>query len=244
MKKSKKIIYGLILVLFVGIIYNGFELKKQFDKIDKTDEYWEYPVQKALDFSHIRIEGGNRTYTNISPGTENKLFYKSEIETQFKYSVVNDTLIIEFEKDLFTPKVNQRQFRRYKIQITYNGLKSVSTNDSYLDFDLETMEGLEIKTKGFTTLKIESNEARLDTLKMKMSENAFAIFRDTENPIEINFLKAKLTNSSFVDFTSIKAETFLPEISGKSEMGIGSGIRLPRHNVIKPVTVIDTIQSR
>lgn len=244
MKKSKKIIYGLILVLFVGIAYNGTVLKKQFDEIDKTDEYWEYPVQKALDFSHIRIEGGNRTYSNISPGTENKLFYRSEIETQFKYSVVNDTLIIKFEKDLFTPKVNQKQFRRYKILITYKDLKSVSTNDSYLDFDIGTMEKLEIKTKGFTTLKIESNEAKLDTLKMEMSENAFAIFRDTENPIEINVLNVKLADTSFVDFTSIKAKRFFPEINGKSEMDIGSGIKLPRHNTTKMAPVIDTIQSK
>ncbi|RKN77943.1 hypothetical protein [Ulvibacterium marinum] len=244
MKKSKKLIYSLILVLFIGIVYNASKLKNQFDKIDKTDEYWEYPVQKALDFSHIRIEGGNRTYSGISPGTENKLFYKSEIESQFKYSVVNDTLIIEFDKDMITTKVNQKQFRRYKVLITYAELKSISTNDSYLDFGLDTMEELKIETEGFTTLKIESNGAQLDTLNIEMSENAFTVFRDTDNPMNVKLLKTKLVDSSFIDLTSIKAETFLPEIFGKSEMGIGSGLKWPVSNVVKPTTVIDSIQSR
>lgn len=243
MKKSKKIIYALILVLFAGIVYNGSELKDQFDEIDKTDEYWEYPRQKALDFSHIRIEGGNRTYSSISPGTENKLYYKSEIESQFKYSVVNDTLIMEFNKDLFTPKVNQRQFRRYKVLITYKDLKSVSTNNSYLDLGLDTMEKLKIKAGGFTTLKIDSNGAKLDTLNMEISGNAFTVFRDTDNPVEIDFFKGKLIDSSFADLTIIKAKTFLPEISGKAEMGISSGIKLPTSNVIGTTNVIDTTQS-
>jgi len=228
MKKSKKIIYGLILILFVGIGYNGFILKKKFDEIDKTDEYWDYPVQKKLNFSHIKIEGGTKTYVNITPGTKNKLYYKSKIEANFKYSVTNDTLLLKFSPNLYSSKVNQRRIRKYKILITYKDLKSLSLNDSYLDFDIETMDDIKIKAKGFTTLKIDNNEAKLDTLMMNISENAYVTFRNTKNPVEINFLKAKLTHNSFADFTSIKAKTFLPEIHGESKIGIGSGIILPK----------------
>tara|TARA_R110002050_G_scaffold68994_1_gene149398 strand:- start:1130 stop:1861 length:732 start_codon:yes stop_codon:yes gene_type:complete len=243
MKKSMKIVFGLIMLLFIGISFNGYKLKKQFDSVDKTDEYWEFEKQNALTFSNIRIKGGNKIYINIIPGSHSKLHYKDEIKSDFKYSVVDDTLVIDFNQDLFMAKVNQRRRRSYKMLITYKNLNSIMLDDSYLDLGLKS-ENLEIGVKGFSTLKLGATKVSMDSLLINMSESAVATFRYDDNPIKINSLAAKLIDSTFMDIRSTRIESFLPEIFDKSEMVIGSGINLTKGFLLNQNITVDSSKTK
>ena len=243
MKKSRKIVFGLIVLLFIGISYNGYKLKRQFDIVDKTDDYWEYEEQNALNFSNIRINGGNKIYINIIPGSHSKLHYKDEIKSDFKYSVVDDTLIIDFNQDLFMAKVNQRRRRSYKMLITYKNLNSILFDDSYSDLGLKS-ENLEITVKGFSTLKLAATNVSMDSLIISLSESAVATFRYDDNPIKINSLAVKLVDSTFMDIRSTRIESFLPEIFDKSEMVIGSGINLAKSSVLNQNITVDSSQTK
>jgi|GEM_PF-5262186 len=223
---SKKIIVGLMLILFVAITFNGFWLKEQYQDIDKSDLYWEFDERESLGtYTHINIEGGNKIYVSIVDGLDDILYYKNEPVTDFTFKVANDTLKIKFATDLFTKRIAGKRWKSYRMVIGCKNLKSLILNNSYADLELESKDRLILKANGYSIVKIKSPNVKINSLKVELSGNSFALFSDEQNPLSTDLLAIKLIDSSFINLNKTIARRFLPSLKDNARIIYGSGIK-------------------
>ncbi len=64
MKLSSAILLVTFILLITAMFASNLLLKKEYDKVDKSDLYWTYGKILQQPFRHIKIEGGN--ITNIA----------------------------------------------------------------------------------------------------------------------------------------------------------------------------------
>src|SRR5215472_9991838 len=108
MKLSTKILTILLLLVVVGMVFSNFTLKKEFDKIDKSDLYWNFEKISEQPFKHVKIENGNITNVVFESNPKFsvrmfkgwKYFDKGDIKTY----ILNDTLFLIF------PKIDEMEF--------------------------------------------------------------------------------------------------------------------------------------
>src|SRR6476620_7928404 len=114
MKFTSRILLFLLLVLLSGLLSSNIILKKQYDKIDKSDLYWTYSSILDSPFSYLKITGGNSTHIAFEQNAKPSVrvlqdwvrFHGGEV----KASVKNDTLFINFD---FKPA---NEYEKYWLQ--------------------------------------------------------------------------------------------------------------------------------
>ena len=70
MKLSSKILTILLLLVVVAMVFSNFTLKKEFDKMDKTDLYWDFEKISEQQFRHVKIENGNDSNNELTKSFE------------------------------------------------------------------------------------------------------------------------------------------------------------------------------
>jgi hypothetical protein len=59
MKWSNIILSTSLVAVLAGIFGSNVLMKKEYDRLDKSDKYWNYTKLTDKPFRHIRITGGN-----------------------------------------------------------------------------------------------------------------------------------------------------------------------------------------
>ena len=100
MKLSSRILLSLLIIIVAGLLLSNIVLKKEYNKIDKSDLHWNYTDVLTQHFKYLKIEGGNNTKIafeqnkNCSVRVLNDWQrYHPELIQSF---VKNDTLFIKF----------------------------------------------------------------------------------------------------------------------------------------------------
>ena len=100
MKLSSRILLSLLIIIVAGLLLSNIVLKKEYNKIDKSDLYWNYTPVLTQPFKYLKIEGGN--ITNIA-FEQSKNYSVRVLNDWQRYhpqliqsSVKNDTLFIKF----------------------------------------------------------------------------------------------------------------------------------------------------
>lgn len=58
MKFTSNILLALLVLLVVGLLSSNIILKKEYDKVDKSDIYWNYEKILQQPFKYLKITGG------------------------------------------------------------------------------------------------------------------------------------------------------------------------------------------
>ena len=61
MKLSARILLSMLIVLVAGLLLSNVILKKEYNKIDKSDLHWNYTSILTEHFKYLKIDGGNNT---------------------------------------------------------------------------------------------------------------------------------------------------------------------------------------
>ena len=61
MKISTTILFTLLILLIAGMLCSNIIIKKEYDKVDKSDLYWTYKKVLLTPFKYLKIKGGNNT---------------------------------------------------------------------------------------------------------------------------------------------------------------------------------------
>lgn len=100
MKLSSRILLSMLIIIVAGLLLSNIVLKKEYNKIDKSDLHWNYTSVLTQHFKYLKIEGGN--ITNIA-FEQNKNCSVRVLNDWQRYhpeliqlSVKNDTLFIKF----------------------------------------------------------------------------------------------------------------------------------------------------
>src|ERR1700712_4465512 len=98
MKLSSMILLGTFSLLLVAMVVSNILLKKEYDKIDKSDSYWNFNKIPQQPFRHLKIDGGN--FTNITfeqssrPSVSIFKNWEGSENNLVKATVINDTLFV------------------------------------------------------------------------------------------------------------------------------------------------------
>ena len=100
MKLSSAILLVTFVLLVTAMFASNLLLKKEFDKVDKSDLYWTYGSILEQPFKHLVIHGGNITNIAYEPSKKSSVrvfkMWEGFENKSVKASVRNDTLFVTF----------------------------------------------------------------------------------------------------------------------------------------------------
>src|ERR1700733_13452009 len=100
MKPTTRILAGILILLAGGLFQSNMLLKKEFDKLDKSDIYWTYEKVADQHFRYLKVDGGNLTKIAFQQSSHCSVRVLNEWQRYhpelIKTFVKNDTLFIKF----------------------------------------------------------------------------------------------------------------------------------------------------
>lgn len=211
MKLSKIILIFMMAFIFTSLFATNMILKKTYDQLDKSDLYWNYYTILKEPFKHIKIEGGNITSIVFEPNNKCSVRVLDYWEGYIKDSTVkayvkNDTLHFQF---LYKPaNLGEKNAlnNRPVIRIAAPELLSVEGfNTNFKMYKLQ-QASLKIKLFGKSSLKVESNLSKFETLNISQADTTKVTFE---------------MNPAIKGSATMKADAVTARIQGVSILDIG-----------------------
>ena len=227
MKISTTILFTLLILLIAGMLCSNIIIKKEYDKVDKSDLYWTYKKVLLTPFKYLKIKGGNNT--NIAFEQSNTFsvrvfedwnrYHKGDIDAV----VNNDTLFINFS---FVPQNENEKIWLKNI----TPIRIFAPQLLFVDGFNTKMEMFKMKQKNYTVnisgrseFEVESMIPNLDSLNIEQRDSSEVVFE--MSPEYKAVPKAESSGKALtVNFGSqdINASTNIGIIKSKEAMAIQS----------------------
>lgn len=180
MKFSSVILLVTFLLLVTGMFASNILLKKEYDKIDKSDLYWTYGKILEHPFKYLKIEGGNITHIAFEQNKnasvrvfKNWYGYENKV---VKAYVKNDTLFVKFPNK--TKDYYEKQFlqRNTMVRIFAPELLYVDGFDTNIGLFKLEQKSVRVNLSGKSTFEVESYLANMDSLHITQSDSSEVVF--------------------------------------------------------------------
>ena len=180
MKLSSAILLVTFILLVSALFASNLLLKKEFDKVDKSDLYWTYGKILQQPFKHLKIEGGN--VTNIafeqSANPSVRVFknWAGYENGSVKTFVKNDTLFVNFPGNIENP--NEKQWLRNitAVRIFCPELLSVTGFNTNFQVSKLKQKSISVNLSGKSKLEVQSYLSSLDTLNISQKDSTKVVF--------------------------------------------------------------------
>ena len=238
MKWSNIILLTTLGTGLAGIFGANAILKNEYDKIDKSDKYWNYKGITDKHFKHINITGGN--VSNIvydqSPKSSVKIMrsWHGVDDGTVRADVSNDTLNIHFinsYKDVF-----EKFWLREAVPVRIAGpvVQSVTGMDTKLVLNKFNQPTLNVNLRGNSRLVINSYRTTFDRLDVQQSDSSLTTLAMsnevfTNNIIKIKEVKASGSGVSLLNLRSVSVEHLQLAMSDSASVAL-SGYSLDKWN--------------
>ncbi len=180
MKFTSKVLLGMLIVVIGELLCSNIILKKEYDKIDKTDIYWTYENVLNQPFKYLRITGGNGTRIAFeqSPNYSVRILedWKRYHGGKLKAHVANDTLYIDFD---FVPLNLYDKFWMKGIttvRIFSPELLSVEGFNTNFEMNKMKQKSIHVNLSGRSRFELESLISSLDSLTIAQTDSSEVIF--------------------------------------------------------------------
>jgi hypothetical protein len=193
MKWSTRILLTLGVLLVGGMVISNLILKEEYDKVDKTDMYWNYEKVSEQPFKFIKIEGGNITHIAYeqSPNYSVRVIsdWQRYHEKFINTSVKNDTLIIRF---IYSPKdMGETNWMKWTTFIRIFSPELLSVQGFNTNFEMFKLKqkNLAVDMSGRSKFEVESFIPDLDTLKISQKDSSEVVFEmspEYKKPVKID----------------------------------------------------------
>lgn len=207
MKLSTIILLVTLVLLVTAMFASNVILKKEYDKVDKSDLYWTYAKILERPFKHLKIEGGN--VTNIAfeqsknPSVRvSKDWHGYELGL-VKAFVKNDTLFVKIPNTYKDQYEKQYLGWSTMVRIFSPTLLSVDGFDTNIGMFKLKQKNLTVNISGKSKLEVESYLYNFDTLTISQKDSSEVIFEmspdlKTSDPValEKEALKGQATIQS------------------------------------------------
>ena len=180
MKVSSIILLVTFVLLVTAMFASNILLKKEYDKIDKSDIYWTYGKILEQPFKHLKIEGGNVTHIAFEPGNKPsvKVFkmWAGFDKKAVKAYVKNDTLFVKFPDNITDP--NERRYMGWNTLVRIFSPQLLSVNGVNTNLGLFKMhqKNIDINMSGKSKFEIESYDNSLDSLHIIQRDSSEVVF--------------------------------------------------------------------
>jgi len=180
MKLSTKILATLLLLLLGGVLYSNIVLKQEYNKIDKSDNYWTYGKILDQPFKHLVIKGGNLSHIAFEPSPKYSVRvlrdWEGYHEGRVKAYTKNDTLFLDFPQ---TPKgLYEKFWMKSMTLVRIFAPEIVSVEGFNTNFGMFRLKqkNLTVHMSGRSNFEVESLIRRLDTLNIAQKDSSEIVF--------------------------------------------------------------------
>jgi len=232
MKFTSKILLGLLLLLFAGVVSSNIILKSKYDKIDKSDNYWNYASVLQQPFKYLKITGGNSTKIAFEQSTKCsvkilqqwKSWYKGEI----KAYVSNDTLYINFDY------VADNLYNKFwmesatTVRIFSPELLYVEGFNTKLEMFKIKQKSISVNMSGKSEFELESMSTAFDSLNITQKDSSAVVFEmspdyKTTETFHIKKVAASVQGVSILDLGHAQIDSLQLSIADSSGIILSGG---------------------
>ncbi|HSU50873.1 MAG TPA: hypothetical protein VLJ41_09795 [Segetibacter sp.] len=180
MKVSSTILLVTFLLLVTALFASNLLLKKEYDKIDKSDIYWTYGSILEEPFKHLVIEGGNITNIAFEPSKKSSIrvfkMWDGFENKAVKASVKNDTLFVSFPQDV--KDAGLKRYMSWKTMVRIFSPELLSVNGHNTNFGMYKMKqkSIDINLSGKSKLEVESYLNTFDSLHIAQRDSSQVVF--------------------------------------------------------------------
>ena len=180
MKISNTILFTMLILLITGMLCSNIILKKEYDKVDKSDLYWTYRKVSQTPFKYLKITGGNITHIAFEQSNtcsvrvleEWTRYHKGNITTVVK----NDTMFVDFS---FVPQ-NEIEKNWLKnitpVRIFCPQLLSIEGFNTNFEMFKMNQKSYRVSMTGRSAFEVESMVPNLDSLNITLKDSSEVVF--------------------------------------------------------------------
>jgi len=180
MKFTSKVLLALAVILIGALLSSNIILKKEYDKVDKSDIYWNYEKVLQQPFKYLKITGGNGTRIAFEQSKNCSVRILQEWERyhggKIKAHVTNDTLYINFD---FVPPTPYDIFyiqRTTTVRIFSPELLSVEGFNTYFEMYKLKQKSINVNITGRSKFEVESMLRSLDSITVFQRDSSEVVF--------------------------------------------------------------------
>lgn len=228
MKFTSKVLLALLVILFAGLLSSNIILKKEYDKVDKTDIYWNYERILQQPFKYLKITGGNGTKIAFhqSPKFSVRMLqeWKRWHNGELKVRVNNDTLFINF--DFIPANLYEKSWMESITAVRIFAPQLLSVDGFNTNFEMFKLKqkSISVNMSGKSIFEVESMIPNMDSINIIQKDSAsveFEMSPDYKSKKELDSDINKTVRPNFGD-KAIMAETGLNDIKSDEAMSIQS----------------------
>jgi hypothetical protein len=232
MKFTSKILIGLAILLFAELLSSNIILKKEYDKVDKSDNYWNYVSVLQKPFKYLKITGGNGTKIAYEQSTKCSVRILNEWQNWFKGSVKahvnNDTLYVIYD---FVPE-NQWNKDWLKnittVRIFSPELLSVEGFNTKLEMFKIKQKSISVNMTGKSEFELESMATTFDSLNIVQKDSSAVVFEmspdyKTTESFHVKKVSANVQGVSILDLGHAQIDSLQLTIADSSGIILSGG---------------------
>ncbi len=175
--KWSKILLALVFAgIFGSLIVSDIFLRKDYDRIDKSDVYWTFREIFSEPYSHLKINGGNLSMIAYTPSPHPSVRVLKNWEAYkdgaVKTSVRNDTLFIDFPKAPANFFDRDQMASQTSLRLFGPTLRSVSAENTNLLLEKFDGRDMNLTLRGKSKFEIETIHRDMGNLVMNMSDSS------------------------------------------------------------------------
>jgi hypothetical protein len=232
MKFTTKILTAMLMLFIAGLFVSNSFLKKEFEKVDKTDLYWNYAKILQEPFNHIKIEGGNisKIAFEQSPNPSVRVYknwdgYKNETVKAF---IKNDTLFLKFPntyRDIY-----ERDWMKWNtlVRVFSPKLLSVTGTDTKFEMFNIRQKNITVNMSGKSEFELESMISEFDTLDIGVKDSSAVIFEmspdlKSSGLFHVKLVAANIQGVSLLDIGRAQVDSLKLTIADSSGILLSGG---------------------
>lgn len=180
MKVSTIILLVTFVLLVTAMFASNVLLKKEYDKVDKSDLYWTYGKILEQPFKHLKIEGGNVTHIAYEQSKKSSVRILKNWDGYerglLKTFVKNDTLFIKFS-NIYKDQ-GEKQWMEWNTLVRIFSPELLSVDGFDTDFGMFKLKqkNINVNLSGKSKFEVESYVDNFDTLNILQRDSSRVVF--------------------------------------------------------------------
>jgi hypothetical protein len=177
MKLSTILLLTVLIIVTFSLFASNYILKLEYNKIDRTDPFWNYSTISEKPFKHLVIKGGYRGNMLFEPSEKNSVKMSQWKLKDFKNistNISNDTLYINFPTD-FLKEYTKNFYSPFTYEILIISapeILSINGTDAKLTCKKMKQENYLINLNGKSSVELESSTNKIHQLDIVANDSS------------------------------------------------------------------------
>lgn len=242
MKLSSTILLVALSAGTAGIFGSNYILKKEYERLDKSDPYWNYSKVQDKPFRHVVIKGGN--ISNIvfeeSAVSYVKLLneWRGSHDGSVQSRLASDTLYLDFSNTYVDMYEKYWLQSVVPVRLSSPALRSVNGINTKLVLDKFNQPTISIALRGDSRVQINSYRTSFDEINVNQQDSSLITFSVSKelfvpDSIHVKHVIASASGTSLLNLRTATIDSLDLRLTNAASIAI-SGYSLNKLHEVMP----------